>query len=396
MRPARYLIVGNGPAGTTAAERIRENDPGGEITVLTDEGFPFYSRIRLIDYLAGEATEEDIILKGPRWYEENRIGLRLGARAASLDTARKTLSTSSGESFGYDRLLIATGGHSFVPPIEGTEKQGVFTLKTIDDARALREYSRQAEDVAIIGGGVLGLETGNALRKLGKRVSVVEFFPRLLPRQVDEEGSRMLCAQMEEMGFTFYLGARTRKIAGGEKADSIVLDDGREIRAGMVVISAGIRANTSLAEAADIECGKKGIAVGDRMETSAPGVFAAGDSSEHGGVSYGIWPAALEQGRVAGVNMAGGDERFEGMTPSNVLKVAGIEVAAAGDIDPEGSYPCLLKKDDGRHIYLKLVYEDGSLRGCIMVGTRKHRGEIIRAVSEGRPPDEVKGILEEI
>lgn len=392
----RYLIVGNGPAGTTAAEHIRANDPRGEITVITEERLPFYSRIRLVDYLAGEAAEEELVLKAPRWYEENGIALSLGTRAASLDTARKALSTSSGEPYAYDKLLLATGGRSFVPPIEGAGKKGVFTLKTIEDARALREYSRDAEDVAIIGGGVLGLEIGNALLKAGKRVSVVEFFPRLLPRQVDEEGSRILCSGLEEMGFAFHLGARTREIAGGERAEAVVLDDGRRIGAGMVVISAGIRPDASLAEAAGIECGSKGIAVGDRMETSAPGVFAAGDSAEHRGVSYGIWPAAQEQGRVAGINMSGGEARFEGMTPSNVLRVAGMEVASAGDIDPGGAYPFLVKKDEGRHIYLKLVHNDGSLRGCIVVGTRKHRGEIIRAVSEGRPPEEVGGILEEI
>ncbi|MGD2081060.1 MAG: FAD-dependent oxidoreductase, partial [Nitrospirota bacterium] len=179
----RYLIVGNGPAGTTAAEHIRANDPRGGITVVTEERLPFYSRIRLVDYLAGEAAEEELVLKAPRWYEENGIALSLGTRAASLDTARKALSTSSGEPYAYDKLLLATGGRSFVPPIEGAGKKGVFTLKTIEDARALREYSRDAEDVAIIGGGVLGLEIGNALLKAGMKVSVVEFFPRLLPRQ---------------------------------------------------------------------------------------------------------------------------------------------------------------------------------------------------------------------
>jgi nitrite reductase (NADH) large subunit len=164
----------------------------------------------------------------------------------------------------------------------------------------------------------------------------------------------------------------------------------------MAIISAGVRANMSLASDADIACGQAGIIVDDHMRTSRADVFAAGDAAEHRGRMYGIWPAAQEQGRVAGVNMAGGDERFEGMTPSNVLKVAGIELAAAGDIDPEGKCQCIVRQDIEKHIYLKLVHEEGALRGCIMLGTRKHRGEILKAVSEGRPPETVKGLLEEI
>ncbi len=392
----RYLIVGNGVAGTTAAENIRNNDPGGEITLLTEEAHPLYSRIRLIDYLAGEAGESDVVMHGPDWHEEKNITLLRENLVASLDLGKREAVSSTGEVFAYDRLLIATGARSFVPPIPGAGLEGVFTLRTLDDARAIREYARGVSEILLIGGGVLGLEAGNSLRKTGKRVSVVEFFPRLLPRQTDPEGSRMLCSQMEGMGFSFRLGAKTKEIRGDGKVGHVLMEDGTVIPAEMVIISAGVRASTGLAKDAGIACGKAGIVVDDLMRTSAPDVFAAGDVTEHRGVSYGIWPAASEQGRVAGVNMAGGNESFAGMTPSNVLKVAGIDLAAAGDIDPDGRCQCIIKKDERRHLYIKLVHEQGSLTGCIILGTRKHRGEILKAVSEGLPPDALKEIIEEI
>jgi nitrite reductase (NADH) large subunit len=392
----KYLIIGNGVAGTTAAHNIRQKDSSGEITMLTEENTPFYSRIRLIDFLAGEASADDVIMRKPAWYDENRISLILDKKIISVDTQKKEVVTSSDEKFGSDRLLLATGSHSFVPPIPGSKLEGVFTLRTLDEARAIKEYARGIKEVLLIGGGVLGLEVGNALRKSGKKISVVEFFPRLLPRQMDYEGSRILCAQMEEMGFMFHLGTKTQELIGRDKVKRAHLEDGSEVRADMAIISAGVRANTALAEEAGITCGQAGIVVDDRMRTSSADVYAAGDSAEHRGKMYGIWPAAEAQGRIAGTNMAGGDEKFEGMTPSNVLKVVGIELAAAGDIDAEGRCQRIIKKDEERHLYLKLVHEDDALTGCIILGTKKNRGKILTAVSEGQPPDAVKGLLEEI
>lgn len=392
----KYLIVGNGVAGTTAAHNIRQKDSSGEITVLTEEKTPFYSRIRLINYLAGEASAEDVVMHKPEWYDNNRIRLLLDKRIISIDTPKKELSTASDEKFAYDRLLLATGSHSFVPPIPGSKLGGVFTLRTLDDARAIKEYARDIEEVILIGGGVLGLEVGNALRKSGKKISVVEVFPRLLPKQMDHEGSRILYSQMQEMGFRFLLGTKTKELIGRDRVKRALLEDGSEVRADMAIISAGVRANTALADEAGITCGQAGVVVDDRMRTSRADVYAAGDSAEHRGRMYGIWPAAEAQGRIAGTNMAGGDEKFEGITPSNVLKVVGIELAAAGDIDAEGRYQSIIKKDERRYLYLKLVHEDNALRGCIILGTKKNRGKLLKAVSESRHPDDVKGLVEEI
>jgi len=392
----KHLIIGNGVAGTTAAGQIRQADPDCEITIITEEPHPFYSRIRLIDFLAGEATEDDVIMRKPEWYRENRITLVLGTKVESIDTGEMEVTTESGHKLPYDTLLLATGSHCFMPPIPGHNLAGVFTLRTMEDAKAIKEYASGIDEVLLVGGGVLGLEVGNALRKSGKKVSVVEFFPRLLPRQMDPQGSHILRAQMEEMGFSFHLGTKVNEFTGHGKVSGANLEDESELRFGMAVVSAGVRANLRLAADASITCGQSGIIVDDGMHTSAPVVYAAGDSAEHKGRMYGIWPAAETQGRVAGANMAGGEELFEGMMPSNVLKVAGIELAAAGDIDADGRHQRIIKQDEARHVYVKLVHEDGALLGAIMLGTRKHRGEILKAVSEGRPPESVKDLLDEI
>lgn len=381
----KYVIVGNGVAGTTAALNIRKLDGEGEITIVSNEALPFYSRIRLIDYLAGEIREEELIVHKDDWYEGNRIRLLLSAPATGIDAGAKEVLLHSGERLRYDRLLLCTGGIPFVPRIPGAEREGVFTLRTVEDAKAIRDYAEGVQDVALIGGGLLGLETGNALRKRGKRILVVEVFPRLLPRQMDPEGSEVLSDQMEEMGFRFFLGARTKEIPGGGKAEGVLLEDGRRINAGMVIISAGIKADTALAESAGIRLGKKGIMVDDRMRTSAEDIYAAGDAVEHEGVLYGIWPAAEGQGQVAGVNMAGGTARFQGITPSNVLKVAGVDLASAGNIDAEGEYESIVHRDNDRHIYRKVVIENGCLGGCILLGPLAGGRKLLRAIEQRRP-----------
>jgi len=185
-----YLVIGNGVAGTTAAEYVRKNDPAGKITILSEEDLPFYSRIRLIDYLGGDVEEERLVIRGRDWYGERGIELITGVRAIDGDPVRCIVLTGDGGEFGYDRLLLATGGYSFVPPITGAGTRGTFTLRNIRDAREIVSCCLQGGDLVMIGGGLLGLEAGNALRRRGMNVTVVEFLPRLLPRQLDARGGR--------------------------------------------------------------------------------------------------------------------------------------------------------------------------------------------------------------
>jgi nitrite reductase (NADH) large subunit len=208
----QYLIIGNGVAGNVAEESIRHLDPEGKIAIFTREKQYFYYRPALIDYLAGEKQEKDITIHPTAWYERMGIDLYRGTEIAEVNSTQKWVVAKDGKKFPYDKILLACGAKSFRPPIKGAEAKGVFTLRTIEDAQAIREKALVCRRAVVLGGGVLGLEAGNSLRKLGLEVSVVEFFPRLLPRQTDEMAASILQRMMERMGFHFYLGAKTKEI----------------------------------------------------------------------------------------------------------------------------------------------------------------------------------------
>jgi len=223
------------------------------------------------------------------------------------------------------------------------------------------------------------LEAGNGLRKAGLEVSVVEFFPRLLPRQTDVAGAALLQRQMEEMGFRFHLGAKTQEIVSAQDGLRVVLEGGPELPAQLVLISAGVRPELTLAKALNLTV-DKGIKVDDHMYTGLKGVYAAGDLIEHRGRFYGIWPASMEQGRVAGANMAGQERTYAGTVPSNSLKVVGIDLLAAGDLDAEGKMESVVVKDEARKIYRKLVLKDHCIVGVMLLGDTRGKEEIQRAI----------------
>ena len=387
---ADYVIIGNGVAGTTAAENIRKLDPKGSITILTDEDLPFYYRIRLTDYISGELAEHDLLAKKERWFEDNNIELVVKTRVMGADPEEKIVFTGDNQKYSYGTLLLATGSHSFIPPINGSEKSGVFALRNIQDARIISVWANEVDDSVLIGGGLLGLEAGNALRKLGRKVTVVEFFPRLLPRQLDTEGAKLLQETMEDMGFVFRLGAKTQEITGNSRVTGVILEGGEAIPAGMVLISAGVRPSMELAEPLGLEV-DKGIKVNERLQTNRPYVYAAGDVAEFRGVPYGIWPAAMEQGKIAGSNMAGGKSTYNGTTMVNTLKVVGIDLASAGNIDADNEFESKLVK--GKGIYKKIVLDEGKIIGCIMLGDTGGFNKVTRAMARGQDVHEIGDLL---
>lgn len=385
-----YAIIGAGVAGSTAAQAVRETDPEGEIRVFTQEPYAFYTRIRLPELIAGRVAPERLILKGEAWFRENRIDLHVGERVTEVRKDPLTVVSSKG-TYPADRILLATGGHAFVPPLPGSDLEGVFTLRTIDDALRIAQRAKEAKKAVVIGGGLLGLEAGNGLRLLGLEVGVAEVAERLLPRQTDPQGAIILRGTMERMGFEFHLGARSKEIQGeGGVARHLLLGDGRALEADLFLISAGVRPYLDLARQLDLEIGL-GIKVNDRMETSVPGIYAAGDAVEHRGLYYGIWPAAEEQGRVAGVNMASGQATYEGTVMSNKLKVAGIELVSAGEIDPEGKLESEVVSDPVRGVYRKVVYRDDTLVGCILIGDATGQKKILQAIEKRTPLGPGKG-----
>ena len=364
----KFVIIGNGVAGASAAEKIRKTDPESSITIFSEEPEPFYYRVRLPDVVAGEVSESQIVLRKPEWYSSNNINLLMGESALSIDMSAQKVIGDKGSEAPFDALLLAVGARSFIPPVPGTDKEGVYALRTLADAKAIASKAGGADSAVLIGGGLLGLEAGYGLTRLGLKVQVVEFFDRLLPRQMDKDGASKLQNYLENMGFSFYLGARAKEIVGDGAAEGLALEDGRTLPGGLVMFSAGIRPNLDLAKSINLET-DRGLKVNDKLETSRPGVYAAGDLIEHQGRVYGIWPASKEQGEIAGINMAGGEAVYKGTVMSNSLKVVGVDLTSAGDIDAEGVKESAVYGDEKN--YRKIVLDQGRIVGFIFFGLTK-------------------------
>ena len=391
----RYLIVGDGVAGSRAAMKIKEADPGGEIHLFTEEAFPFYYRVRFPELVGGEVSLKDILIHSREFYQNKGISLYLEERITGGNPEKKEVASEKGRNYPYDLLLIATGGYAFVPPIKGVEKKGVFTLRSMKDALQFKEYLSGVKQAILVGGGLVGLETGGALLRRGVKVAVIEHNPRILPRQMDPEGAKILQGKMEEMGFSFYLTGQSEEILGREKVEGLRLKDGRVVEGQMVIISAGVRPSLPLATQMGIET-KNGILVDDRMETKIKGIFAAGDVAEHRGRVYGIWPASQRQGEVAGVNMAGGNALYRGTVVSNTLKVVGIDLTSIGEIDAEGRLECVVRSDREKCTYCKLTFKEDKIVGCILLGNIRGKSEILGAIEQKRNVKALKDtILEE-
>ncbi len=345
------------------------------------EAYPFYARIRLGEVVAGRVEPERLTLKGPEWYRDRRVELELGVRAEVLDLEAARVRLSSGESAPYDALLIATGAVPFVPPIPGADLPGVMTLRDLAGALALRQRALASSQAVVLGGGLLGIEAAASLRQVGLAVVVVEAAPWLLPRQLDREGASVVQKALEARGLSFRIGAKVQAITGGDRVEGVALESGENLPADLVLVAAGVRPEVSLAREAGIHV-ERGIVVNDRLETSAPGVFAAGDCAEHRGRLYGFWPAAEAQGRAAGAAMAGEDPQYRGTVPSSTLKVVDIPVLSVGEVDPEGTLESEVRIGEGR--YRRLVRDrEGRLVGAILVGDLTERRAIMRAVEAG-------------
>jgi nitrite reductase (NADH) large subunit len=390
-----HVIIGNGVAGVSAAQAIRDADGAAGITVVTEEDLPFYSRIRLPEFISGAIDEQKLVIHKEAWYDEYRIGLMRNRTVSSIDPAQKEISLGNDTRLPYDRLLIATGGRAMALPLPGIEKEGVFTLRNIQDARRIRAYAQDSPSAIIIGGGVLGLEIANALTKLGKEVTVIEVFDRLLPRQMDVEGASVLKTRLEASGMRFIMGVRTEEVLGGSLAEGVRLCKGVAVTGRLIIVSAGMKPEISLFSRLPA-CEGKGIPVNDRMETALSGIYAAGDAAEHRQRIYGIWPAAERQGQVAGMNMAGRSETYEGTTMSHFLSVAGIDLFSAGEIDAEGRLPSFAYENRLGGIYRKLVVKDNKVAGAILCGDTTGRKEVIKAIHEGQPVSELTATIESL
>lgn len=378
----RIIIVGNGLAGTIAAKTLRELDKNVEIDIYTEEKYLYYPRPNLIEFLAGKLPFERMFAFPEKWYMEQDINVQLEKPVTRISPGSREVEVVGGEKEKYEFLILACGSLAFVPPIKGVEKQGVFTLRTLDDAFALIEFIKSHPRVTVIGGGLLGLETARALKLRGADVEVVEFFGHLLPRQLDEPGGSLLKTLIEKMGIRIHLGLACEEVLGKENVTSLRFKGGQEIETDVALVAAGVRPNIRTAQDAGLEI-DRGLIVNDYLQSSRPDILAAGDVAQHAGRVYGIIPASFNQARIAAQNVLGQRQKYEGTIPSNTLKVVGLDLTSIGMVNPEDeSYEEYRKENLDQGVYKKIVVRKGEVCGFIGIGTKKGVSEIGRLITQ--------------
>ncbi|MFQ5577999.1 MAG: NAD(P)/FAD-dependent oxidoreductase, partial [Anaerolineae bacterium] len=307
----RYLIIGNSAAGNAAAAAIRRFDRAGEVLLLSAEKHPSYYR-PLIPHLIDGTKGDDALLRDALHTPPN-VAARLNCRVEAIDPAAQTVALAGGETLPYDRLLLSTGSTPIKPDIPGLDRPGVFTLRTWDDALAIRRAAEGTRHAVILGGGRVGMKSAFALRALGLDVTVVELLARMVPQQLDDEGASIFAGFIEQAGIRLRLGQTFRQVVHkGNRLTGVALSDGTQLPADVIVVGTGVRANAELARSAGLAVGR-GVRVDARMRTSDPHIFAAGDVVETTDavtgetIVSGSWTNAVGMGACAGENIAGGE-----------------------------------------------------------------------------------------
>lgn len=372
----KYVIIGNGIAGLSAAKEIRNIDKEGKITIISSEEFLTYYRVKLSHYISKTFEDSDLLVHNEEWYHKNNIEVILQKIVEIVDVENKQIKLDDSKIVEYDKLLLANGSRPFVPPIGGKFKNGVFALRTLRDLRHVKKYLSLCQNVTVIGGGLLGLEAAWAIKELGKKVNVVEFFPYLLPRQLDKELADIVSQKLKDNGLNLYFDTAAEEILGEIRAEGLRFKDGREIKTDAILFSAGIRPNLDLIRDTSIES-DKGVKVDQFLRTNIKDVYAAGDIAETNGMVLGLWTAANEQGKIAGANMAGVTKEYKLPEPFTTLSIGNISLFSVGNIK---DYTNILKYDEDDN-HFRLFVTDNRLTGAILLGDTSKMVKVRKAVN---------------
>jgi nitrite reductase (NADH) large subunit len=358
----------------------------------------------LPELIPGKVQAEDLIVFKDDWYKDKNIRLNLSSKVIKIEPDQKTLFIEGqNDPVSYDKLILALGSVPNIPPIKNAREmvgKGVFTLRTIDDTLEIKEFIQKskAKKAIIIGGGLLGLELANQIKNTNLDTTVVEFFPRLLPRQLDDECSGMLKNEIESKGIKVVLNAATEEITSNGAVTGIKLKDGQKFDADIILIQAGIRATIDLAQNSGLEA-NRGIVVNEFLETSKKDIFAVGDCVEYKNQTWGIIPACMEQSKIVAASVLGLKKiEYKGTTPKNTLKIVGMELTSIGIFDPSkeegGGWDILKRADKDDCCYQKLILKDNTLKGAILFGDNKAMSFVYKKMEQDVTREELMDILE--
>ncbi len=384
---AKYVVVGASAAGIGAVEAIREVDPVGAITVITEESCAHYSRPMISDLVSGKADTQKMKCRTDSFWKENNTEAIISKKVTTLNLTEKTVSLENGEKVAYEKLLLATGGKPFVPKMEGQDKDGVFTFTTITDAQQLAAKidSIHAKSAVVIGAGLIGIAVTEALVKRGLKVTVVELQEKILSLLVDPRASDVVEAVIRKAGVNFITGQSVQKIIGKPENDGavggVILTKGDQVPCDLVIVAIGVIPRTELVVGTPVKI-NRGIVVDNTMQTNVPDVYASGDVAEaydfilNQNRLLPLWPLAVLEGRIAGYNMAGKKTTYMGGTNMSSLKYFGIPIVSIGLANPkeDPTLEVLVKQDAEHNVYKKLVLRNNVIVGMTLVNCIEHAG----------------------
>ena len=378
----KIIVIGNGAAGISAVESILEHkvENNYEIKIITNEEASVYYRPMLSDYISQPSLPNRFFLHPFAWYEENKIELIQGIPVTEILKEKNQIKLEDGRLLNYDKLLIATGSYNFMPPFEGINLPEVKTLRTLKDAEVIKKMLNPSDHAVVIGGGLLGLELGWQMIKLGLDVTVIEMMDRLLPRQLDPEASALFLEKVKATGMHIITNIGSDSILGDAHVEGVKLSTGEIIDCSYVFISIGIRADVALAQQAGIEV-SKGIVVNDQMQTSVENIYAAGDCAEYNGINYGIWPEAVSQGKTAGLNMIGHKATYETLVPFHIYHGMNMRLFSIGDVGSLGEEAYDIIRFEYDDHFEKIFFKDGHIAGGILMGNISKSAKLKNALS---------------
>jgi nitrite reductase (NADH) large subunit len=409
MAPQRLLIIGSGIAGLSAAKAARKQDARIDITILGQEDTPPFYRLRLCELIGNDKSFESLSIHPLSWYAENGISLRLSHRVLSVSEEAKIVTTDKGD-FPYDALIIASGSMSFMPPFAGRELDGIHTLWNCSDITAINEGLKKAKNAVVIGGGLLGLETAYCIQKMNIATALVEGLPRLLPKQLDEEGSAIFTKKVKSQGVQVVTGQSVKEFQGDCHVEKVVLSDGQVIPADIVIVSVGVRPNIGIA------CGGRILIdryiqanekmqvrlisghTADQPETMefSDHVYAAGDVASCNKTWFGQWSVSMLQGQTAGMNAAGGQAVFQMETSPYVLGTMGTKVVVAGNANglQEDNTEVIQNTNDATYSYIKLIFQNNILTGGILIGDYASKFVHLQSLIKNQTPKDQVSLAE--
>ena len=389
MDSFKYIVIGNSAAGIATVEGIRKLDKDGSIAVISDEDMLAYSRCLTSYYIKGKLDKDGLLFRPKTFYEDLKVEPFLGREVVKVDPKEQWVGLKDGTQLGYEQLMLATGASAVIYDMPGNDKNGVFALRRFEDAQNIVAMATSGKKAAVLGGGLVGLKTADALHARGVETWVIITSRQVMSQTMDPEGAKIIQDRLEENGLHVMTGTSVEEILGDDNVEGIRVSSGAVMEIDMVIFGKGVNPNIQLAVDAGVET-DYGILVDDHMRSSISNIYSAGDVAEakdlvNGGhYIHAIWPNAVEQGKVAGQNMAGGNIEYEGGMGMNSVELFGLPSISMGTTKlrkPDPAYEFLSAFDPERNFYRKIAIKEGRLVGAVCIGQVENAGifgELIR------------------